>query len=124
MPGWPVPVLGVSSPVMKTRVAMYISIPTIPSSIEKSMNWPRPVRSRARSAATAASAPQSAQVRSVTGTPIFTGALPPSSPVMDISPLIPWAMMSRPGRWAYGPSWPHPDAATKTRRGFSSERRG
>lgn len=42
---------------------------------------------------------------SATARPARMG-LPPGSPVMDISPLRPWMIWSKPGRRAYGPDWP------------------
>ena len=32
----------------------------------------------------------------------------PGSPVIDISPPMPWAIWSTPARLPYGPSWPKP----------------
>jgi hypothetical protein len=45
------------------------------------------------------------------GTPTLTGS-PPGMPVMLISPLRAWAMMSSPACCDSGPSCPQPDAAT------------
>ncbi len=99
------------SPVAKYLPASHTPSETPASKRLTSMCCPRPVRSRARSAETAASAPYSAQTRSQTGTPTLTGS-PPGIPVMLIRPLRAWAMMSRPASGLSGPSCPQPDAAT------------
>ena len=54
---------------------------------------------------------KSAQARSQTGIPVLAGG-PPLSPVMDMIPLMAWAMMSNPGSREYGPSRPQPDTDT------------
>ena len=40
--------------------------------------------------------------------PLLTGG-PPGSPVMLMTPLIAWAMRSKPGRCAHGPVCPKPE---------------
>ena len=45
---------------------------------------------------------------SAIGTPTFTGG-ESGTPVKLIKPLIPWAMRSKPARFAYGPVLPKPE---------------
>ncbi len=47
------------------------------------------------------------EVRSAIGMPTRIGPRP-GSPVIDISPPMPWAIWSTPGRAASGPLWPKP----------------
>ena len=56
---------------------------------------------------------------SVMGTPTLAGG-PPGKPVIDISPLIPWATRSNPPRLRYGPVPPKPDMLAYTSRGLIS----
>ena len=56
-------------------------------------------------------------VRSATGMPTRTGPWP-GSPVIDISPPMPCAIWSNPGRSRYGPSWPKPEIEPYTSRGL------
>jgi hypothetical protein len=68
---------------------------------------PRPVRWRSNSAIITASASMLPAVRSPTAMPTRSG-MPSGSPVTDMSPVMPWAIWSSPGRSRYGPSWPKP----------------
>jgi hypothetical protein len=43
------------------------------------------------------------------------------SPVIDIKPLMPCKIRSRPARWLYGPVWPNADADEKINRGLSAD---
>ena len=87
------------------------------SSIETSMYWPSPERSRSRSAAWTAMAAKSAAVMSPMLAPGRTGP-PPASPVMLSMPPMPCTMMSSAGRCAYGPVWPNPETEHTTSRGL------
>src|SRR5438309_1969359 len=61
----------------------------------RSICWASPDRSRTRSAASTATAPYNAVVRSAIGTPTFTGGRS-GSPVIDIRPLMPCRITSSP----------------------------
>ena len=79
-----------------------------PSSIEMSMNWPRPVRSRAWMAIMMPSAENIPAVMSAIDTPHLTPG-PPSGPVTLIMPLSACTIRSSAARSRYGPSWPNPE---------------
>ena len=87
------------------------------SSIETSMYWPSPERSRSSNAAWTAMAANSAAVISPMLAPGRTGP-PPGSPVMLSMPPMPCTMMSSAGRCAYGPLCPKPEMEQTTSRGF------
>ncbi len=55
---------------------------------------------------------------SATAAPTRTGPWP-GRPVMDMRPLMPCAIWSKPGRSRYGPSWPKPEMLARMRRGFT-----
>ena len=69
---------------------------------------PTPVTSRSSSAVRTPSAQYSPAALSATAMPARTGPWP-GSPVTDISPPMPWATWSKPGRIRYGPSSPNPE---------------
>ena len=63
------------------------------------MCWPFFDVSRSSSAVRMPSAQNSPAVRSATGMPTRTGPCP-GNPVIDISPPMPWAIWSKPGRFS------------------------
>ena len=73
-------------------------IPSCPSSIETSMNWPRPVACRACSAVRMPNAAYIPAVMSAIETPARTPR-PPGSPVMLIIPLSACTTRSNAARW-------------------------
>ncbi len=87
---------------------VWSSSPSWPSSIDTSMNWPRPLRPRACSAVRMASAAFMPAVMSAMETPQRTPR-PPGSPVTLIMPLSAWTMRSIAARSRYGPVWPKPE---------------
>jgi aspartate/methionine/tyrosine aminotransferase len=50
----------------------------------------------------------------------FVATYGSGSPVIAISPPMPWVTWSKPGRFAYGPSWPKPEMLASTMRGFTA----
>ena len=90
-----------SSAVSQTESAI------APSHSEVSICWPSPVRSRACNADRMPIAQNSPAHRSRDRHAALTG-LPPGSPVTLITPLMPCAIRSNPGRCAYGPVCPNP----------------
>ena len=75
----------------------YDSAETWTSSSARSTTWPRPLRSRSRSAATTANAAYTPVMMSITGTPARCGpapGIPSRSPVIDIMPPIAWMIES------------------------------
>jgi hypothetical protein len=81
---------------------------TIVSSSEVWTHWPRPVRSRANSAASTAWARNVPATVSLIAIPVRHGPVP-GGPVTDMIPLIPCAIWSTPARSAAGPVWPNPE---------------
>ena len=84
-----------------------------------STTWPSPVRSRWRSATITVNAPASAVTSSVSAIGGSSGA-PSGSPLIAANPLIASAIVAKPGRPAYGPSWPKPVTRRMTSPGFRS----
>ena len=79
------------------------------SNSEVSTRRPRPVLSFDAYAAAHPIAPRTPAVMSVIGAPTLTGGRPGASPVIDISPLMPCAMRSKPPWSAHGPVRPKPE---------------
>ncbi len=80
----------------------------IDSSSDVCTHWPRPVRSRAISAAKTPCVRIVPAAVSEIAMPTRDGPVP-GGPVTLITPPRPWAIWSTPGRSAYGPSWPKPE---------------
>jgi hypothetical protein len=76
------------SPLAQYSVLSHTHIASADSKSDVSMYCPRPVFSRAMSAASTPFAAMSPTERSAIGTPHFTGA-PPGSPVTLMMPLMP-----------------------------------
>ena len=93
---------------MVQRAAWKSSIAIWASRSEVCTHWPSPDTSRSTRAVRIPIARYIPAVRSAIGTPTRTGPWP-GSPVIDMSPPMPWAIWSTPGRSAYGPSWPKPE---------------
>ena len=81
---------------------------TIASSSEVCTHCPRPVRSRAMSAANTPCVSSVPAAVSETAIPTRHGP-EPGGPVTLMSPPSPCAIWSTPGRSAYGPLWPNPE---------------
>ena len=91
--------LGDTSPLISQRAAWKSSMKICACSSEVVMCWPFFDFSRSSSATMMPSAQNSPAQRSAIGMPTRTGPCP-GSPVIDISPPMPWAIWSKPGRSA------------------------
>ncbi len=100
MSGWAEP-MGPGAVPVASAIADCQKVSTMPASnSEVSTLWPLPVFCRSKAAGRMPMAPRMPAVMSVTGAPILTGGRPGPSPVMLISPLMPWAIRSKPPRVA------------------------
>ncbi len=95
--GWLLPACLGTSWSTSQRVAWKSSMNTCACSSELWIHWPSPDTSRSSSATMTPCAANRPAHRSATGIPTRTGPCP-GSPVIDISPPIPWAIWSKPGR--------------------------
>ena len=95
--GWSLPTCGATSRSFRKRAAWKSSsvIPACRS--EDCTHWPLPERSRSSSAVMMPRAASSPAPTSTTAAPTRTGPWP-GKPVTDMSPLMPWAIWSKPGR--------------------------
>ena len=96
--GWSLPAWPATSPSISQRLAWKSSMKICASSRLVVTQRPTPVRSRSNSAIRQPIASRLPAVRSSIGMPTRIGPRP-GSPVIDISPPMPWAIWSTPARW-------------------------
>ena len=89
------------------------------SMMARSTTWPAPVRSRAWIASSTPYAVASAVTESASPNGGSVGG-PSGSPVAAANPLIASARVPKPGRRAYGPTWPNPVMRAITSRGLTA----
>ena len=97
--GWSLPACLATSPAISQREAWKSSMKICASSNEVWTHCPTPLVSRSISAIIIAWASRRPAHKSSIGMPTRTGPWP-GRPVIDISPPMPWAIWSTPGRLA------------------------